>query len=357
MSLQALEIEGLRCLRPFQGVLHPHINLITGANGAGKTSLLEAIYLLGRGRSFRTRHTERLIAHDKSDLMVFGRTLDGADEATGTRHAIGVGYHRANGLQVRIDGRDARSIAELAEAFPVQVVDPGIHRLVEEGPTYRRRWLDWGVFHVEPGFVASWAAYTRALRQRNAALKMGGDPAPWEIELARLGEELTLTRARTVQALKPWWSETLKALLGEPVELSFFRGWSQEETLAESLVAHRQRDRERGTTGVGAHRFDVVLKLNGRTAREVLSRGQQKLLGAAMALSMARLAGGEGRRAPTLLLDDPAAELDREHTEALLNEVRVMRAQLIVTALQPQLTPFTSPDQTFHVEHGRVTTL
>jgi DNA replication and repair protein RecF len=351
LSLLALEIEGLRCLSKTRLELHPHVNLITGANGAGKTSVLEAIYLLGRGRSFRTRLTERLIAHQADSLQVFGRTDDP------TYPTLGFAFDRKLGLRARVAGREAQSLAELSLAFPVQVVDPGIHRLVEEGPAYRRRWLDWGVFHVEPGFVAQWADYSRALKQRNTALKTGSDPVAWEPELVRLGMGLSEARARTMALLKPHWDQTLAALLGEPVTLSYYQGWSQERSLAEALATTRERDRERGSTGSGAHRFDVQLRIDGHSAREVLSRGQQKLLGAALALSMARLAGSEGRRPPTLLLDDPAAELDPQHTHALLAEIRTMRGQLVVTALRPQGAEFATPDRAFHVEHGCVTTL
>ena len=351
MSLSLLEGEGLRCLQPFKVALHPGVNLLTGPNGSGKTTFLEALHLLGRGRSCRTRHTERLITHGKDRLTVFGRS------DTQSFEAVGVGYDRATGLQVRINGRDAKSVAELSEAFPVQVLDPGIHRLVEEGPAYRRRWLDWGVFHVEHGFVGQWSDYTRGLRQRTAALKQSQDPSPWEPDLARLGEALALARLHTVQALQPWWSATLSGLLGEPVTLGYFRGWAQDEPLLESLRNHRTRDQERGSTGSGAHRFDVQLRLEGRPAREVLSRGQQKLLGAAMTISMAKLAGSGGRRAPALLLDDPAAELDRIHTDALVNEIRSMQGQLVLTALHPDDARFGNPDQAFHVEHGLITTL
>ena len=351
MSLLALEVEGLRCLKQTRLELHTHVNLVTGANGAGKTSLLEAIYLLGRGRSFRTRHTERLISFGAGNLAVFGRTDDSSFPT------LGLGFDRKDGLQARIAGRDAKSLAELSEAFPVQVVDPGIHRLVEEGPAYRRRWLDWGVFHVEPGFVAAWTEHARTLKQRNAALKDGIDPSPWDPELVRLGTLLSLARARTMALLEPHWRQTVAALLGEPVSLGYYQGWSHERALAEVLTMHQARDLERGSTGIGAHRFDVQLKMDGRPAREVLSRGQQKLLGAALALAMAQLAGSGGRRPPTLLLDDPAAELDRTHTDALVTEIRKIRGQLIVTALHPEEVRFGDPDRAFHVEHGRVTTL
>jgi DNA replication and repair protein RecF len=284
-------------------------------------------------------------------MMVFGRTSEP------NFPTVGVSYDRELGLKVRVGGHDARSLAELSEAFPVQIVDPGTHRLVEEGPAYRRRWLDWGVFHVEPGFVRTWSVYVHTLKQRNAALKKGIDPSPWEPDLVRNGVQLSLARARTRQLLEPYWRETRTALLGEPVSLSYYQGWSQEQSLAEALVAQRAQDLARGATGQGAHRFDVRLRMDGRSAREVLSRGQQKLLGAALALAMARLAGSEGRRPPTLLLDDPAAELDRLHTDALVSEIRTLKGQLIVTALHPEEARFGDPDRAFHVEQGRVTTL
>jgi DNA replication and repair protein RecF len=141
------------------------------------------------------------------------------------------------------------------------------------------------------------------------------------------------------------------------VELGYFRGWSQEHTLLQSLESHRARDLERGATAFGAHRFDVVLKWEGKPAREVLSRGQQKLLGAAMVLAMARMVGSGERRRPMLLLDDPAAELDREHSAALVREIHQLQGQLVVTALRAEDASYADADRTFHVEHGRVTTL
>jgi DNA replication and repair protein RecF len=350
MSLLQLRIENLRCIEFAELELQPRLNLISGPNGSGKTSVLEAIHLLGRGRSFRTRIAERLIRRGSQRLSTYGRTLDALP------HDLGVGCDREQGLEARVDRRPVESLAELASLLPLQLIDPGIHRLVEEGPLLRRRWVDWGVFHVEPGFVRTWSEYARALRQRNASLRAGGETDPWDIELARLGEGLTQSRQALLRTLEPLWREILGRLLdGLHLDWTFHRGWSQEHELRESLRLALPRDRERGSTAIGPHRFDVALKVDGRLAREVLSRGQQKLLGASMALAMARLAmSTRPEHDFMLLLDDPAAELDREKTRLLVDEIGALRCQLVATSLDPDRADFGPPQRAFHVEHGRV---
>ncbi|HEY3809233.1 MAG TPA: DNA replication/repair protein RecF [Steroidobacteraceae bacterium] len=348
MSLAALQLADLRCLQSASLELHPRLNLISGDNGAGKTSLLEAIFLLGRGRSFRTRHTAQLIRHGAQRLWVHGHTTPPPG------HSLGMDCQRDEGIQIRIDRLPAGSRVELSQLLPVQVIDPGIHRLLEDGPAQRRRWFDWAMFHVEPNFMRHWQGYTRALRQRNAALQSGGELAPWDAELSRLGELLTAGRARLLEELQPYWNAARTSLGAVDVALGFFQGWSREMSLADSIRAHTGRDQDRGATGVGPHRFDILLRLEGRSAREIVSRGQQKLLGIAMALAMARYLAERADRPTTLLLDDPAAELDAERTAALLATVRDLGAQLVVTTLQPEDERLGVPDAVFHVERGVV---
>jgi DNA replication and repair protein RecF len=348
VSLAALRLENLRCLSSAELELHPRLNLISGDNGSGKTSLLEAIFLLGRGRSFRTRHTTQLIRHGTERLWVHGRT----EPEPG--HSLGIECSRDEGVQIRINRVPAASRVELSQIFPVQIIDPGIHRLVEEGPAQRRRLFDWAMFHVEPDFMRHWQGYTRALRQRNAALQTGQELTPWDVELIRLGELLTAGRWRLLQALQPYWSAARQSLGAVEASLGFFQGWSRELGLAESLQAHIARDRDRGLTGVGPHRFDILLRIEGRAARETVSRGQQKLLGVAMAISMTRYLAERADRPSTLLLDDPVAELDAERSAALLETVRGLGTQLVVTSLEADDRRFGVPEAVFHVEHGSV---
>ena len=350
MSLCELTVTNVRCIEQAELDVPPGLSLVWGANGSGKTSLLEAIFLLGRGRSFRTRNSERLIQRGQDHLRVIGRVVGPSG------HAQGLGFEvTRNGTSARIGGRPAESLAELSQAFPVQVIEPGVHKLVEEGGYRRRRWMDWAVFHVEPHFVDTWVRYTRALKQRNAALKLKtGQASVWDPELARLGEVIAESRGRFVAQLQPHWREAVTALSGLDVELRYLRGWSHGHTLLDALAASRTRDEARCLTHAGPHRADVAVRLHGRAAREVLSRGQQKLVAAAMTVAQLRLLQEATQTTPTLLLDDPAAELDGERLQRFIEQVMSLRCQLVVTSLHAESRLFGTPERTFRVEHGRV---
>lgn len=351
MGLLELNVTNVRCVTEASLGLAPGLTLIWGANGSGKTSLLESMFLLGRGRSFRTRNTERLIRYGQDQLRVTGR-LGGA---AGSVRPLGFEVRRGGATQARIEGRDASTLAELSQVFPVQVIEPGVHRLVEEGGHRRRRWLDWAVFHVEPEFMDTWTRYGRALKQRNAALKLKADDAwLWDSELARLGELLAEARGRLLQRLEPYWHRAVQELSGLDVALHHIRGWSQEQSLQEALVASRTRDAQRHLTHSGPHRADVAVRLQGRPGRDVLSRGQQKLVAVAMIVAQLRLLKDATQAVTTLLLDDPAAELDHARLERFIGQVNELRSQLIVTSLVSESRLFGTPDRIFHMEEGRV---
>lgn len=349
MSLAELAVEDVRCLRRAELTLHPGQNLIWGANASGKTSLLESIFMLGRGRSFRTRNSERLIRHGEARLRVVGRT--GGPPPI----VIGLEVSREGGTTAKLAGSHVSSLAELSHAFAVQVIEPGAHKLIEEGAQRRRRWMDWAVFHVEPSFIDVWSRYARALKQRNSALRSApAQASAWDSELARQGELMAGLRRDFMQRLEAHWSSSVQDLTGLDVQLHYSRGWASDQTLAEALAQSRDRDVTRGVTHVGPHRADIVVRVDRGLARETLSRGQQKLVAAAMTLSQLSLIRELTGTLPTLLLDDPAAELDRERLARFVDQVGRLRCQLVVTSLSPELALFGALDRVFHVEQGAV---
>lgn len=355
MPLRRIRITALRCLEEVELDLHPQRNYIFGPNGAGKTSLLEGIFLLGRGRSFRTRQIRRLVRRGSEGLAVFGTVV----REDGVTQRLGVAY-RSGHLEKKIDGNEAAGMAELARVLPVHALDPSMHALVEGGPSERRRFLDWGVFHVEQGYLESWKRYRRVLSHRNAALKSGctdGELRPWSVALAEAGEAVDASRRRYLDLLTPSVADFGRRLLARPLTLRYRRGWTDEEGLEATLVSLTDRDRENGNTEAGPHRAELVLLLDDRRAQDEASRGQQKLTAAALVLAQVAVESALHPGRSVVVIDDPAAELDGQSVERLLGALDELKAQLVLTALAPEQLPESPDHPVFHVEHGRVHTL
>lgn len=351
MALVWARIEQFRCFEQVELELDTQFNFFVGANASGKTSLLEALFFLGRGRSFRSRRLEPLIRQGQRDFVVAGRVR--TDTGTVSLGARG----GREGSEYRVAGRPSQGAAELAEYFPPQVIDPEIHKLLEEGPGRRRRFMDWGVFHVEHAFLETWQRYHKAIRQRNAALKLGQqdhDVQLWDMEVSAAGETLGEQRRRYLEGLAEPLRRVGQRLLGVDVSLVYHRGWPEDATLAQCLSRDLERDRRYRATQHGPHRADVVVRVEGHNAKDRVSRGQQKLLAAGLTLAQLELQERERPGRSALLLDDPAAELDGANLERLLHCVRALPVQLIVTSLREDVPGLPTAGARFHVEHGRL---
>jgi DNA replication and repair protein RecF len=351
MSLRRLQVTDFRCLQSAVLDLDSRFTLISGANASGKTSLLEAIYMLGRGRSFRTRRLEHLIRRGSERFVVFGE-VDGF----GRHSSLGI-EGSAAGVRARLGGAKAGSLAELAPLLPVQIIDPEIHRLIEEGPSRRRRFLDWGVFHVEPRFVDDWQRFQQALRQRNAALKSRQPrevTAAWDGELVRYGEAVSAARSGYVRRLAEHAVGVTRNLLGMELGLSYRTGWARDLSLSEALRQSWNHDQESGATQAGPHRAELGIRLDEMGVKDRISRGQQKLLAAALLLAQVRMFPADSPVQPSVLLDDPAAELDNERLAGLITEVGSQSVQLIVTALHPEFSALGEPGLRYRMVGGGV---
>jgi len=319
---------------------------------------LEGIHLLGLGRSFRGSGVRPLVREGRPELVVFA-LLQSND---GERHRVGLKKTRQGGMEIRVDGRRAGSAAELAEILPLQLMTPGSHVLVEGSPKERRAFLDWALFHVEHGFFRDWKVYQRALRQRNRALKeqtRSEDIQLWDKSLTDAGERMTSQRQAYVEALRPVVARYIGELVEEAsdkLELEYSIGWPGDTALDEALRRGLERDRRSGFTSMGPHRGDLRLRWAGRPAAEQLSRGQQKLVVAALKLAQMELLKESANKACVILVDDLPAELDREHRAKFLKLLAATDAQAFITATEKELVDVSSwPDhKMFHVEHGTV---
>jgi DNA replication and repair protein RecF len=349
VPIQQFTAQNFRCLENIELDADPQYNLIYGPNASGKTSVLEAIAYLGRGKSFRGAATSDLIRHGEQEFVLFGQVEDGGRVAKiGVRNSHG-------GLETRIDGQKEGGAAALAAALPVQIIDPDIHELVAGAPDHRRRYLDWIAFHVEHGFLDAWRRFRRALKQRNAALRSGAPSAAldgWNAEFAELAAMVDSGRRNALEAAIEGLSDAGSDLLGSVVGFEYRAGWNEDQGLLQALEDSVERDRQHGNTQYGPHRADLKLSYDTRRARKLVSRGQQKLLACAMVLAAAETAQTALERPLLLLLDDPGAELDSESLARLMQRVVGLGSQVIATSLEPNTPLFPAAAKTFHVEHG-----
>lgn len=349
MPLQFFTATDFRCLAAIELEADPQYNLIYGANASGKTSLLEAIAYLGRGKSFRGSATQDLLRHGTAEFLLRGTVSGGSRPLP-----VGVRNSR-DGLEVRIDGESNGGAAALASALPLQIVDPEVHKLVAGGPEQRRRYLDWIAFHVEHGYLALWRRFRRALKQRNAALREGAGAAAlagWDREFAGIGLQLHRVRQRVLEISLPALEETGAALLGSETGFEYQQGWASGRPLLQALQDGTERDRQLGSTQAGPQRADLKLIFDEHQARKRVSRGEQKLLACTLILAATDVVQTHLEQPLLLLLDDPAAELDGDSLRRLMAAVVGLGCQVIATALEPDTELFPRAPAMFHVERG-----
>jgi DNA replication and repair protein RecF len=358
MQVTRLVTAGLRKFDEVTLLPGPGINLITGDNGAGKTSLLEALHLMAYGRSFRGRVRDGLVRTGAEAVEVF---VEWQEQASTRPRRAGL-RHSGHSWQGRLDGEPVNQLGELCAALAVVSFEPGSHALITGSGEPRRRYLDWGLFHVEQDFLALWRRYSRALKQRNALLKTGVGGAQldvWDHEIALSGEPLTLRRLQYLEQLQPALQRVAAELVPSlgAASLDFQPGWRRHELpLADALLLARDRDRAAGYTSVGPHRADWRVEYAGNPHRETLSRGQAKLTALSCLLAQAEDYAARRGEWPVIALDDLASELDRGHQRRVLGRLRDSGAQVFVTGTEtpPAFEDLTLESTWFHVEQGQV---
>ena len=353
--LKHITIEGVRNLAHTHVTLPAGATALFGANGSGKTSFLEAIHLLGVGRSFRTHQSKPVIQHGRAYCRVVGEVQRG-----GRATMMGLEKHRDGSVKARVGGDNVASLSELALHLPLVLVDTEGLSIVTGPPEGRRRLLDGTLFHVEQGFLSHWKRYALAVRQRNSGLRRGilGSDRAWRQEIAETGTLLTQQRQAVAEKLAHEFARLAPALSDHLVglEVVFRSGWDQKLSLLEALERNADSDNARGFTQVGPHRADLRLMRDGVLAAEVLSRGQLKLALVALKLVQGFLIESASSLPPVYLVDDLPAELDREHCARVCEQLGAGR-QVILTAVdwaQLEAAWGEKPLNLFHVEQGQV---
>jgi len=348
MSIGQLSLTDFRNLRSTTLDFDQSFNLVHGDNGSGKTSLLEAVYVLCQAQSFRTHQLKQCINHHKNGFLLFGRF---------SGFKAGMARNREK-LEIRVDGQIIRRRSELVKRLPIQIVNADSFVLVDGAPAKRRAFLDWCLFHVEHDYAELWRRFQHALKQRNRLLKTKQDLKLldyWDEYL--LEPSLALCEMRRIYTRRLY--ESIRENFGEilqdiPIEIEYRRGWADREDLRASLEKTRERDIRQGFTSVGIHRDDLEMTKGGVKIGEVLSRGQSKRVCLVLLLAVLKLVNQERKDRVILLIDDLNSELDQKAQKQIYEHLRNMDLQLFVSNIEMGLPAESIGKEfkMFHVEHG-----
>lgn len=364
--IERLAIRQLRNLSDITLAPSAGVNFFTGPNGSGKTSVLEAIALLGMGRSFRSHLSSPVIQHQADHTVVFAKLVSTSGEAK----SLGVQKVRRGQTFLRIDRQPVANASAMARVLPLQILDANSFALVAGGAGERRKFWDWLMFHVEPLFHETWLSYQKVLKQRNRLLKQLGAASarqldqqlkPWDQQLLSVGNQLNQQRQQVFADFSSRFTALAEELLPFDIRLSFRQGWAAESSFEDALMQQRERDHRLGSTQAGPHRADLHLQLSqarGKAA-DMLSRGQQKVLVSILFLALADTYKQRMGHPPIYLLDDLPAELDTHWQSLLIKRLVQSGAQIFISAIDAdhlsQALPSETPYKMFHVKHGEVT--
>ena len=357
MSLSKLVIHQFRNIHNANITFNNKINLIVGENGSGKTSLLEAIYFLGLGRSFRTHLTSRVVQHEHKEFTLYSE-INQQDLVT----PIGLQKSKNGDSILKINGAVSKKLANLTHYLRLQLITPESSVLLSGSPKNRRAFLDWGVFYHDPLFYHNWARIKRLLKQRNAALKQCKTYnylQVWDNELCLLSDKISTQRQSYFELLLPLINKTLNDFLPDfEISCQFFCGWDKNnKSLAEYLSDNFARDNQLGYTTAGPQKADIRFKIEGFPVADVLSRGQLKLFVYALQLAQGLFLNSIDKKQCIFLIDDFSSELDKNKQQILAKHIAESDAQLFISVIEPDNIDklFTQQQSVFHVKHGQIT--
>jgi DNA replication and repair protein RecF len=353
MTLKHLHLSCFRNFHDYSIDFSPQINVLHGVNGVGKTSILEAVYLLATGRSFRTTNLNLLMNSSSKATTIY------AEIEAYNKFSAQVGYYRERGQDrlLKLNQHNVASISEVAAIFPACCLEINIFMALLQPPQFRRKILDWGLFHVKHEFFARWKEYNQILKQRNSILKhakeqrtyvnsrLRSEIQSWDRLFAKSSVELAQLRQSYLEEIKPYFQFYTNILINSihnlDVSLSVKHGLPviDENEIYSILEANLSNDLYKGYTSIGPHKADLDFSVLGISAKNILSRGQQKVLIIAYYLSQLALLKEKYAKRCTVLIDDMAAELDFTAQNLIYEQFYKLGHQLIISSVDKTNIP------------------
>jgi len=364
MRITSISFQNFRNLENATLNFDTNLNLITGLNASGKTSILEALYYLTTGRSFRSRKVDNIITKDidAKDFTLFGIIENEVGSSNHEKNRIGIKKTTDKNTHIRINGLNINAASSLAKLSPMLIIDPSSFDLFNGASKFRRQFMDWGVFHVEHSFSKLWNDYLFCLKQRNTLLRNAKindlQFNIWEQKLSEIGTVVHLRRKKYADSFIQELISLCKIFsLDEELTISYVRGWDQKSELFDILKNSRHKDLVRKFTQYGPHRADIRIDAKGKPVVESLSRGQQKLLVLAMYIANIKCLMKIKNENTIVLIDDITAELDRNNLKEIFKCLESLNTQIILSSLDSEIVKenlFSGKCNMFHVEHGKI---
>ena len=363
MILKSIEIKNFRNLKDVSLSFNPKVNIIYGKNAQGKTNLLEAIWLLSGNKSFRGAN-DRELAHFNEDSFFIGGVFENDGEESVLKIGTSILGEKAT-KKVYKNGKTFASSRALLGCAQMTVFSPDDLTLIKDGPAGRRNYCDIILASLFPAYAKTLNRYNRIVMQKNALLR---DEAPfeqieiWSSQQALFGASVTKSRSELIKRLLPYAKKSFYDMAGKTEELSIeYQSTVCEETeilereiaekFSEKLKINSYKESAAQSCLYGPHRDEILIKINGKDARQFASQGQQRSAVLALLLAKTELIREQTKKAPLVLLDDVMSELDQGRQKYLLE--RIDDFQVFITCCQDELFK-KSDKQTFFVENGRI---
>jgi len=354
--IKQIKINGFRCYESVDLVFNKQVNIFYGNNGSGKTSVLEAIYWLSTGKSFRSKKNKVLINHQHSEFILFSSFSNATDSSVQT---LGVGFNKNNSKKtIRLNQKNISKQSQIAHTLPVVSIDPDSYLLIDKTPNFRRSFLDWLVFHVKPSYLNIWTQTNRCHRQLNALYKSKqlNQIPEWQQQYVHFATQLNSFRVEVFIKLKLRVETKVKQFIPEleGFELHYHQGWNKDVDLNQLLIKDQDKNLLYGSLFSGVHKMDIKCKVNNLSAQDILSRGQKKIISIVFYLSFIELLTETTGLDPIICLDDLDAELDENKTNLLCEFIKTRNNQVFISTVDiNKVTALFDDVAVFHVKQNK----
>ena len=353
MFINKLKIHNLRNIKISEYVFDKRINIFYGSNGAGKTSILEAIYFLSSGKSFRKGNYKNLINYESSSLTVYIECTNNIDSQL---HVFAVNKDKNGQWKAQGNRSKIKKQSIITNLLPVIAIDPEVYRLVDYGPLYRRNFLDWLVFHVKHDYLLLWKKVHKCVKHLNTLYKIKApitDIDIWEKAFVQFSDELNYIRKTIFDEIKPKIIELSLYMQDEicDLDIEYKKGWSEDLCLEQQLKLDKLKNLKYGQLQHGPQKMDIKINVGKYQASQTLSRGQKKILSITFYMAFIDLLLEKTSKNPILCLDDFDAEIDKNKLFKAAAFFKEKETQIFITSVQKKKISRVFPDsEMFHVK-------